>query len=116
MSVKRVGNVFFAVDDLDAAASFYADVLGLPVKFRDGDRWMAFDAGGTTLALAGPPEDAVAAPGAMVSLEVGDLDEWIAAAHARGLDAGPVQTGPHERSVLVRDPAGNVLTVYAKRG
>ena len=49
----------------------------------------------------------------MVSLEVTDLDEWLAEARARGLDAGPVQTGPHERSVLVRDPAGNVLTVYA---
>jgi catechol 2,3-dioxygenase-like lactoylglutathione lyase family enzyme len=116
MSVKRLGNVFFAVEDLDAAAAFYADVLKLPVKFRDGDRWMAFDAGGTTLALAGPPEDPLAAPGAMVSLEVADLDEWLAAAQARGLDPGPVQTGPHERSVLVRDPAGNVLTVYAKLG
>jgi catechol 2,3-dioxygenase-like lactoylglutathione lyase family enzyme len=114
VSVKRVGNVFYAVSDLDAAARFYEDVLGLPVKFRDGDRWIAFDAGGTTLALAGPPEEAVAAPGAMVSLEVADLDQWLTAAHARGLDAGPVTTGPHERSVLVRDPAGNVLTVYAK--
>ena len=55
MSLKRLGNVFFAVEDLDAAATFYGDVLGLPVKFRDGDRWMAFDASGTTLALAGPP-------------------------------------------------------------
>lgn len=116
MSVKRLGNVFFAVEDLDAAATFYADVLGLPVKFRDGDRWIAFDAGGTTLALAGPPEAPVTAPGAMVSLEVADLDAWLAEAHSRGLDAGPVETGPHERSVLVRDPAGNVLTVYAKLG
>lgn len=116
MAIKRLGNVFYAVEDLDAAATFYADVLGLPVKFRDGDRWMAFDAGGTTLALAGPPEDPVAAPGAMVGLEVTDLDEWLAGAQARGLQAGPVQTGPHERSVLVRDPAGDVLTVYAKLG
>jgi catechol 2,3-dioxygenase-like lactoylglutathione lyase family enzyme len=116
MSVERLGNVFFAVEDLEAAATFYADVLGLPVKFRDGDRWMAFDAGGTTLALAGPPEDPLAAPRAMVSLEVADLDEWPVVAQARGLEASPMQTGPHERSVLVRDPAGNVLTVYAKLG
>jgi catechol 2,3-dioxygenase-like lactoylglutathione lyase family enzyme len=114
VTVKRLGSVFYAVEDLDAAATFYADVLGLPVKFRDGDRWMAFDAGGTTLALAGPPGDPVAAPGAMVGLEVADLDEWLADARTRGLQPGPVQTGAHERSVLVRDPAGNVLTVYAK--
>jgi catechol 2,3-dioxygenase-like lactoylglutathione lyase family enzyme len=77
---------------------------------------MAFDVAATALALAGPPESSAAAPGAMVRLEVADLDEWLAVAQARGIRAGPVTTGPHERSIAVTDPAGNVLTVYASLG
>ena len=50
--VEKLGNVYFNLDNVDEAARFYEDVLGLRLKFRDGNNWVAFDEGGTTLAIA----------------------------------------------------------------
>ncbi|GAA0945391.1 VOC family protein [Nonomuraea longicatena] len=105
----RLGNVFIPVKDLDEAIAFY----GLPVKFRDGDRFAALDAGGgATLALAGPDEhvSAVSAP----SYKVDD----VAAAVRELLDRGaevirPPEAGPHEWRAVLRDPSGNVLVLYS---
>jgi catechol 2,3-dioxygenase-like lactoylglutathione lyase family enzyme len=32
--IERIGNVFYRITDMDAAVAFYADVLGLTLKFR----------------------------------------------------------------------------------
>lgn len=39
-------SVLWPVPDLDAGIDFYCDALGLRLKFRDGDRYAAIDAGG----------------------------------------------------------------------
>ena len=41
--IEKLGNVFYRVPDMDAAVTFYSQVLGLPLKFRDGNNWAAFD-------------------------------------------------------------------------
>ena len=46
-----VGNVLIPVADLDEAIAFY----GLPVKFRDGDRFAALNGGGSPWRWPGPP-------------------------------------------------------------
>src|SRR5690348_9899199 len=38
---------------MDSAVQFYVDVVGLKLKLRDANRWVAFDVGGGTLALEG---------------------------------------------------------------
>lgn len=113
--IERIGNVFYVVEDMDAAVAFYGDRLGLPLKFRDGDRWATFDVGGATLALASPEEAGGAAPGsgAVVSLRVADAEAWTRAASERGVEAGPIETGPHERRVRLTDPDGNRIVVYS---
>jgi catechol 2,3-dioxygenase-like lactoylglutathione lyase family enzyme len=111
MSIEKIGNVAYEVSDMDAAVAFYRDTLGLTLKFQDGGRWAAFDVGGVTLALAGA--DQSAGPGATVSLKVGDVEAWSREAAARGLEVGPVRTGPHEQLVDVVDPDGNRLVVYS---
>ncbi len=108
--IQRIGNVFYRTPDMDAAVHFYTDVLGLALKFRDGDNWAAFDVGGSTLAVEG---GAPGGPGgATVSLRVDGLDEVIAGLRARGATVGGVNTGPHERRAELQDPAGNVLFLY----
>ncbi|MDT5028932.1 MAG: hypothetical protein QOE61_5358 [Micromonosporaceae bacterium] len=83
----RVSNILWPVADLTAALAFYRDVVCLPVKFTDGERFAALDAGGTTLAL-------VAGGAAVVS---------------------PATEGPHEVRTVLRDPAGQLVVVYMKR-
>ena len=112
--IQRIGNVFYRVPEsqMDSAVRFYAEVLGLSVKLRDGNRWVAFDVGGSTLALEGSPDGGTGTGGATVSLRADALDAVVADLHAKGARVGPIQTGPHERRAVVMDPAGNLLVLY----
>jgi predicted enzyme related to lactoylglutathione lyase len=104
----KVGNVLIPVSDLDQAIAFY----GLPVKFRDGDRFAALDGGGVTVALAGPAEHVTesAAP----SYRVDDVARAVEELSARGGEVvRPPEDGPHETRAVLRDPSGNVFVLYS---
>jgi predicted enzyme related to lactoylglutathione lyase len=110
--IERIGNIFYRVEDLDAAVDFYSRVLGLSLKLRDGDRWAAFDVAGVTLALEATNEAVEGHGGAVVSLGATGLDEVVAEIRARGGSAPDPVRGPHERRVELRDPSGNLLFIY----
>src|SRR4051794_3396343 len=112
--IERVGNVFFRVReaDIEQTATFYEQVLGLPLKLRDGTRWIAFDCAGVTLALEGAATSS-GPGGATVSLRVDDVDGFVADLRGRGATVTDPQDGPHERRATVTDPAGNTLVLYA---
>jgi catechol 2,3-dioxygenase-like lactoylglutathione lyase family enzyme len=107
--IQRIGNVFYRAPDMDAAVRFYTEVLGLALKFRDGDQWAAFDVGGMTLAVEGGAPGG--SGGATVSLRC-ELASVVAALGARGASVGNVESGPHERRATLTDPAGNTLVLY----
>ena len=106
--IQRIGNVFYYAQDLDAAVRFYTEVLGFPMKFRDGDHWAAFDVGGMTFAIEGGG----APRGAMVSLRVEGLAEVVDGLRGRGARVSDVETGAHERRATLTDPAGNEVILY----
>jgi catechol 2,3-dioxygenase-like lactoylglutathione lyase family enzyme len=110
-SVEKLGNVFYRVADVASAVEFYTSTLGLPVKFRDGDPWVAFDVAGVTLAIE-PLASGPAPGGATVSLHVSGLDDLVSQLPSRGTPVSDVRKGPHERLAEVRDPSGNVLVLY----
>jgi predicted enzyme related to lactoylglutathione lyase len=102
------------VSDLEAAIAFYRDTLGWPVKFRDGDRYCAIDAGGFTLGLAAREERIVAEPAP--ALRVDDIEQSLAVMMAAGASiARPLEQGPHEARVVLRAPGGGTLVLSAKR-
>jgi predicted enzyme related to lactoylglutathione lyase len=109
--VEKLGNVFYRVRDMDVAVTFYAQVLGLPLKFRDGNTWAAFDVAGVTFALEGGSSDG----GATVSLRVKGLDEIIASLRDKGAAVSDPQEGAHERRAELTDPSGNTLVLYEPR-
>ncbi|MBW2361738.1 MAG: VOC family protein [Deltaproteobacteria bacterium] len=112
MDIQKVGMVIHPVEDLDAAARFYRETLGLRELFRDGDRFCAFDAKGVTIALAAGDEAVASAPA--VSYKVADLDSAIDELVAGGASlVRPASAGRHEVRALLRDPAGNAFIVYA---
>lgn len=96
------------VADLDQAIAFY----GLPVKFRDGDRFAALDGGGVTLALAGPAEHVTDA--SAPSYKVDDVPRAVQEFSSRGASViRPPEAGPHEMRAVLRDPSGNVFVLYS---
>ena len=114
MKIEKVGMVIHPVEDLEAAARCYRDGLGLKPKFRDGDRFCAFDAGGVTIALAAGDE--AIAEQIVVSYKVDDADAALVEPEAAGaVVLQPLHDGPHERRALLKDPAGNSFVVYAPR-
>lgn len=111
----KIGNVQHPVADVPAAVAFYHDVFGFEVKFADGERYAALDAGGTTLALAAPEEDltgGVAAAAMKVAEVAGALKAITEAGGAVLRDA---EQGPHEVRAVARDPWGNTIIVYGPR-
>jgi catechol 2,3-dioxygenase-like lactoylglutathione lyase family enzyme len=108
----KLGNVIYKVTELDRAVAFYRDVLGLKLKFRDGDHWAAFDVGGTTLALE-PASHGAAAPGLRASLKLAaDLPKFVQRVRSLGVSVTDPRIGPHEQTALLTDPDGNEITLY----
>lgn len=102
-----------ATDDLDESISFYADVLGMSVKFRDGGHFAALDGGSITLALATGVDHPL--PGkVVVGIKTADVDSAARAIEASG---GAIVRGPyddaHERRAVVYDNKGNGLVLYS---
>jgi len=74
--------ILIPVDDVDRAADFYADVLGLPLLYRyPGNAF--FDAHGVRLYLARPSQDGYTGP-ATIYFRVDDVTATVARLEARG--------------------------------
>lgn len=121
--VPRLYRVILPVTDIDAAAGFYAAVLGSPGRRVSNGRHY-FDCGGTLLACFDPRadgDDFDAAPRAEhLYFAVPDLPATFEAAQRAGgqLDPGDIHGAPAgkiavrpwgERSFYVSDPFGNAL-------
>lgn len=109
------------VPDLDAATTFYCDVLGFTVKTRFGPDVVQLAHDGIALVLcrcerpARPeyPSTAQVTPGFAVTDAAAEL------ARLRGLGADLVFDAPQEfplgRFIVVRDPAGNAIELLEYR-
>ena len=114
----------FAVDDLDAARSFYRETLGVDVTDED----MGF----ITLHLAGdrptmvyPKPDFAPATYTILNFQVDDVDTAVDELGSRGVQFERYDGAPQDERGIMReggpfiawftDPAGNVLSVLQDR-
>lgn len=116
MKVKKVSSSYYVVADMDKAAAFYGDLLGLSLKFRDGNQWSQYDVGGAALALADRSQAQVGpGEGATVVLEVEDLAATRQELLAKGLAVTEVvNMGNHGAYFTLRDPDGNVVQLFGR--
>jgi catechol 2,3-dioxygenase-like lactoylglutathione lyase family enzyme len=101
---------------MDRSLAFYRDALGLPLKFRDGDKWSQLSVDGRSFALSSPEEANL--PGgsnAVLVFEVDSLAEVRPVLEAAG---APVleerDMGDHGCTLTSRDPDGNVIQFFAR--
>ncbi|MFO1317720.1 MAG: VOC family protein [Burkholderiales bacterium] len=122
-----MATVRYLVHDVDAALAFYTGPLGFALVERRGPPFAMVRRDDLTLWLAGPgtsaqrplPGGAQPVPGGWnrLVLEVADLDATVAALRAAGVPfRGDVVSGPGGRQVLVEDPSGNPVELFAPRG
>jgi len=114
----KVDDVFFNVDDMEAAVAFYRDKLGLPVKYQSPN-WVELDAGNVVIALrrygsgpAGRPELGVG-EGATIVFQVDDLEAARRELESQGVELiGGVFEYDDVRLAAFKDLNGNVLQIY----
>jgi predicted enzyme related to lactoylglutathione lyase len=116
MQVKKLRQVFIVTANAEAQVRFYAETLALPLQFRDGARWIQFQAGEISFALASPEEGQGAPANVPVPVfEVADLDgamrELTAAGHVCG---GIRDMGAHGRTMMVTDPGGARIMLFQR--
>lgn len=107
----KIRTIMVPVESMDAALEFYARVLGLPVRFRDGDRYAALELDGLTLALVSA-EDAESEHIAL-AVKTDDLAGDLGCLTEAGasLRSGPHEGGHEVRAVLA-DPSGRNVVLY----
>lgn len=110
--MKRIGNVFYFVDDLPAGVEWYRHLIGAdPIDVHD--QLSAFDIAGTRLTVHIADEfNAPAGTAGSVSYwDVDDVDGTVAGCVARGgvVHRGPKTVFTGERLCQVLDPFGNLI-------
>ena len=112
ITVQRIQNTYLAAKDAGALADFYQSALQLRQKFRDGDHWIQFDAGGHNFAIAGPREAAVA-QGTVVVFEVNDLAAVCQRFEELGGRVESIRDmGSHGEVATLVDIAGNTVQCF----
>ncbi|WP_413355074.1 VOC family protein [Microbacterium sp. 1P06AB] len=113
----------FAVDDLDAAKTFYADTLGLEVSTLDSGFLQLNLASGATVLVYGKPHHEPASF-TILNFPVDDVDAAVDDLNAKGVETAIYDDMPTDSKGIMRgngptiawfrDPAGNVLAVHER--
>ena len=113
MRALGVHHVSVNVSDVDAALTFYVDVLGLSQRadrpnFGFGGAWLDVGHQQIHLIEAPVPDDR----GQHLALQVDDLDAAVAELRGREVevsDPSPVGSG---RQAFLHDPSGNLIELH----
>jgi len=115
MKIRAVDFILLPVSDLERAARFYRETLGLTQEiYSEEYQWAEFDCGNVTLALHG---GAVPGPdsGIRVALAVDNVRLSCARLHAHGVK---IAESPTDFSVCrcarILDPDGNSLLLHQR--
>lgn len=127
MKVKSLHQVSLTVRDLDAAVSFYHEILGLPLtaRFDQGVKLAFLDLTGTRLMLE-QGEGSVS--GSVIYLYVEDIDDAVAEAKTKGIEVvgephaihhdadGTFGTaGESEYMAFLKDPSDNLIALAQRK-
>ena len=113
MGKYEIRMVILSTNDLDRSIAFYAEFMGMRLKFRDGDHFAALDGGRISIALATAADHPILPQQVVVGIRTDDVDSAAKAVEAAG---GGVLKAPyndqHERRAVVYDNCGNGLVLY----
>jgi predicted enzyme related to lactoylglutathione lyase len=104
----KLQTLLYPAQTLECDLDFFQRGLGLPLRFRDGDRYAALAAGGLTIGIAAGSERLSTQPAAV--FRVDDIAQSVALLLAAGTKLlRPAERGPHEWRALLATPGGHHL-------
>ena len=112
------------VNDKDQAVAFYRDHLGFEVKEEWGPAFAILEKGGEILWISGPqtsaakpmPDGRKPVPGGWnrIVVQVDDIEATVQKLRDAGVNfRNEPLSGPGGRQVLVEDPSGNPVEIFA---
>ena len=119
VNLSQIGQIAITVHDLDRAALFYEQTLGMKLLFRFPNLAF-FDCGGVRLMLTVPEKPEFDHPASVIYYKVADLQAVHAslAAHSVSFEAAPhkIATLPdHDLwMAFLRDSEGNLLGLMSE--
>jgi methylmalonyl-CoA/ethylmalonyl-CoA epimerase len=106
VGISRVGQIAINAHDVERAAAFYQDALGLQLLFKAGPGLAFFDCGGVRLMLARPEKPEFDHPSSLLYFAVADIH----AAHEKMKGNGVrFEDEPH---LLVKMPDHDLWMVF----
>jgi catechol-2,3-dioxygenase len=108
----KINRLILFVQDLPSVASFYRDVIGLPLKGTEEEPgWLELDAGTCTLALhsGGAPNQARRSP--KLVFAASDVEAARKELIQRGARLGPVRAFGQIQLCDGKDPEGNLFQI-----
>ena len=120
IGISRVGQIAINAHDVDRAAAFYQDALGLKLLFKAPPGLAFFDCGGVRLMLTRPEKPEFDHPGSILYFAVSDIQSAHAAMKAKGVQ---FQDEPHLVArmpdhelwmVFFRDSEGNLMGLMSE--
>ena len=119
-SGATVGQASINVHDVEKAAAFYRDTLGIRFLFQAGPKMAFFDAGGLRLMLAVPEKPEFDHPSSIFYFKVDDIQAVAATLESRGVK---FESAPHRIAEMpahdlwmgfFRDVDGNLLALMSE--
>ena len=122
IGISRIGQIAINAHDVERAAAFYQDTLGLNLLFKAGPGLAFFDCGGVRLMLTRPEKPEFDHPGSILYFTVPDIQ----AAHSTMKEKGVhFEDEPHLVArmpdhdlwmVFFRDSEGNLIGLMSEVG
>ena len=120
IGISRIGQIALNAQDVERAAAFYQDALGLKLLFKAGPKLAFFDCGGVRLMLTAPEKPEFDHPGSILYFTVPDIQ----AAHTTMKEKGVrFEDEPHVVArmpdhdlwmVFFRDSEGNLMGLMSE--
>jgi methylmalonyl-CoA/ethylmalonyl-CoA epimerase len=120
IGISRIGQIAVNAQDVERAAAFYQDALGLKLLFKAGPKLAFFDCGGVRLMLTAPEKPEFDHPGSILYFTVPDIQ----AAHTTMKEKGVrFEDEPHVVArmpdhdlwmVFFRDTEGNLMGLMSE--
>jgi methylmalonyl-CoA/ethylmalonyl-CoA epimerase len=120
IGISRVGQIAINAHDVDRAAAFYQDALGLKLLFKAPPGLAFFDCGGVRLMLTRPEKPEFDHPGSILYFAVPDIQSAHASMKEKGVQ---FQDEPHLVArmpdhdlwmVFFRDSEGNLMGLMSE--